>query len=255
MPDKENEWKNVADRFQELWNFPYCLGAIDGKHINFMAPRSSGSYYYNYKGHHSIVLLAVCDVEYRLLYVDVGVNGRISDGGVFRESTLKAAIDCNALNFPSDKCLFGQEQPVPYIFVADDAFPLNKRILKPYCSRGLTREKRIFNYRLSRARRVVENCFGILANRFRILLTCINLNPAKVEKIVLACCVLHNYLILKDRVNYIEIENVNYEKMGGLNVNQGANRCSELAVQVRDRYCHYFSNAGAVEWQDERCFV
>ncbi len=68
----------------------------------------------------------------------------------------------------------------------------------PYSQVGLTQEKRIFNYRLSRARRVVENAFGILANRFRVFLSPIRLSPEKVETIVLACCTLHNYLRSKN---------------------------------------------------------
>ena len=66
--------------------------------------------------------------------------------------------------------------------------------MKPYASRNQTKEQRIFNYRLSRACRTVENAFGILANRFRVFLSPIALEPAKVEKVVLASCVLHNYL-------------------------------------------------------------
>ena len=80
------------------------------------------------------------------------------------------------------------------MIVADDAFPLKEYILKPYSQVGLTREKRIFNYRLSCARRIVENGFGILANRFRIFMTPIALAPEKVETIVMACCSLHKIL-------------------------------------------------------------
>jgi hypothetical protein len=32
VPNKE-QWKSIADRYQELWNIPNCLGSIDGKHI------------------------------------------------------------------------------------------------------------------------------------------------------------------------------------------------------------------------------
>ena len=54
--------------------------------------------------------------------------------------------------------------------------------------------KRLFHYRLSRARRAVENGFGILDSRFRIFHTKISLQPANATKIVLCCCVLHNML-------------------------------------------------------------
>ena len=67
-------------------------------------------------------------------------------------------------------------------------------MLKPYSQNGFTPERRIFNYRLSRARRVVENAFGILANRFLVFMTPINLAPEKVEITTLACCILYNFL-------------------------------------------------------------
>ena len=78
--------------------------------------------------------------------------------------------------------------------VADEAFPLRETTLKPYPHRSLDVDKRIFNYRLSRASRVVKNSFGILANRFCIFLTQITIPPATVEKIVLAACSLHKLL-------------------------------------------------------------
>ncbi|VEN36077.1 unnamed protein product [Callosobruchus maculatus] len=102
LPTSAQEWKRVADEFNVKWDFPICLGALDGKHIDFEAPKSAGSFYYNYKGRNSIVLLGLTDANYKFLYVDVGVNGRVSDGGVFRESSLKKGIDRKILNFPED---------------------------------------------------------------------------------------------------------------------------------------------------------
>lgn len=81
-----------------------------------------------------------------------------------------------------------------FVFAAYDAFVLSEHIMKPFPMRNLTRHQRIFNYKLSQARRVVENAFGILANLFRIFLTTINLALYKIDSLVLCCYVLHNYL-------------------------------------------------------------
>lgn len=78
---------------------------LDGKHIAFRAKKEEGSFYFNYKGFHSIVLLALVDAEYNFVYVDVGCNGRVSDGGVYGNSLLHSAVEQNSLNFPIDDIL------------------------------------------------------------------------------------------------------------------------------------------------------
>ena len=74
------------------WNFLNCIGEMDGKYVQLQCPFNSGSYHFNYKSSFSIVLLAVVDADYKFLYVDVGCNGRISDDGVFRNSSLSNAL-------------------------------------------------------------------------------------------------------------------------------------------------------------------
>lgn len=80
----------------------------------------------------------------------------------------------------------------PFVIVADDAFAFEENIMKPYSARNLTASQRIFNYRLSRARRCIENVFGIMSARFRVLRAPINLDAAKTRKVTLGCCALHN---------------------------------------------------------------
>ena len=171
-----------------------CLGAMDGKHVEIVPPPGSGSQFYNYKGDFSIVLLALVDADLKFRFVDVGTNGRISDGGVWSKSALKSAIEVNTLNIPDAQQLPGTNVLVPYVVVADDAFPLSEHIMKPFSGKYLRHSQRIFNYRLSRARRVVENAFGILAARFRIFKSPTSTKVENVKKIALATCVLRNYL-------------------------------------------------------------
>ncbi|KAK9711426.1 DDE superfamily endonuclease [Popillia japonica] len=75
--------------------------------------------------------------------------------------------------------------------------------MKPWGQKS-TKEEKIFNYRLSRARRIVENAFGILTNRFQVLQKDINLEVSKVQDVALACCVLHNYIKHKDGKTYLK---------------------------------------------------
>lgn len=121
-----------AKRFNDLWNFPNCIGALDGKHIVMEAPANSGSLYYNYKGTNSIVLMALADANYKFTYIDVGCNGRISDGGVYNHCDLSKALEEGTLNIPNATPLPNRDTPVPYVIVADDAFALKPYLLKPY---------------------------------------------------------------------------------------------------------------------------
>ncbi|XP_018360612.1 PREDICTED: uncharacterized protein LOC108759604 [Trachymyrmex cornetzi] len=206
FPSKPEEWEIVAHKFGTMWQFPQCIDAIDGKHILFCPPRSEGSKYRNYKGKDSIILFALVDVEYKFIFVDVGKNGRTHDSAVFRESLLGIKLKENTLNLPQPKTLLNFNFQMPYVIVGDDAFSLHTNLMKPYPDRGLTENRRIFNYRLSRARRTVENAFGILANRFRVLLNHIPLSVEKVEIITYACVLLHNFLLSKNVQRYIPSE-------------------------------------------------
>lgn len=146
--------------------------------------------------------MAICDGDYKFIYVDVGCNGRISDGGVFRKSSFADALENGALHLPDPQPLSGRNMPIPYTIVADDAFALKENLMKPFAVRNLSASQRIFNYRLSRARRCIENAFGILSSRFRVFRSPISLDAARTRKITLACCCLHNFLLTNNGSAY-----------------------------------------------------
>ena len=165
-PTTAEEWTQVAQDFSDKWNFYHCCGGIDGKHVRIQAPPNSGSRYYNYKGFYSIIMLALVDANYKFMYVDVGSYGADSDAGIFRESGLYHALDQKKPGLPPSSHLPDGDFDVPYFLVGDDVFSLRSWIMKPHSKKTMTAAERIFNYRLSRARRIVENAFGILANRY-----------------------------------------------------------------------------------------
>ncbi|XP_063231370.1 uncharacterized protein LOC134535920 [Bacillus rossius redtenbacheri] len=258
-PDTPAEWEVVSNGYHSMWQLPHCIGALDGKHINFRPPRNMGSFFRNYKGHDSIVLLALVDAEYKFLYVNVGVNGRMNDAGVFRESDLSEALLGGTLNLPKSRPLPGRDLPMPFVIVADDAFPLTQNIMKPYPDKNLCQAKRIFNYRLCRGRRVVENAFGMMSNKFRILLSTLQLPVKKVELLTAVCCILHNFILLRKNVHYLkscvaedtaEIDDF-LPVLQGLS-QQGGNHHSRGAAAVRNEFSEYFSGVGSVPWQDSK---
>ena len=99
----EHDWLKVAQEFEDRWNFPNALGAIDGKHVVMQAPARSGSSFFNYKKTHSIVLMAICNARYQFTVVDVEDTGRQSDGSVCANSNLGYAIENKQLKLPGEK--------------------------------------------------------------------------------------------------------------------------------------------------------
>ncbi|XP_066983814.1 uncharacterized protein [Macrobrachium rosenbergii] len=200
VPQTPEAWKQVARWFEEWWNFPHVIGAIDGKHIRLRNPPFGRTHYYNYKKFFSMILLAIVDASYKFLYVDVGAIGSESDGGVFAQTRLCEMLAKQEANLPQPEFLPDaiNGAPVDYFLLGDDAFPLRNYFMKPYPKRGLSKEERIYNYRLSRAGRTVENAFGILASKFRVLHTSMCIKPDCAESVVLAACVLHNLIIKRN---------------------------------------------------------
>ncbi len=127
---------------------------------------NGGSYYFNYKNFHTIVLMALVDGDYKFTWVEVDANGTSSDAQIFEDCGLKQAIDQHVIGFPPPDHLPDDDRDTPYFFVGDDAFLLCTYMMKPYGRLGLEVPERIYNYRTSQWRRVCQNAFGILANRY-----------------------------------------------------------------------------------------
>lgn len=249
----QDTWKKVAHDFWEKWNFPNCLGDLDGKHIHIHAPPRSGSMYFNYKKTFSVVLLALVDVDYRFRYIQVGDYGRTSDGGVYAASDLGRGMANQTLDVPPSASLPGaaELEDVPHVIVADAAFPLKTYLMRPYPGQHLTHKKRIFNYRLSRARMVVENAFGILSARWRILLRRINLHPNKVDTLVAAACILHNFLLSPAENVRLLDEAMQRGRVMGRVANFGGNRAAREAFNVRETFTTFFTSpVGVIPWQE-----
>lgn len=109
IPTTLERWLEVATQFEETWNFPHCLGALDGKHVILQAPINTGSEFFNYKSTFNVVLFALVDANYNFLYVNAGGQGRISDGGIFKNCSLYKKVVRNDLNFPKPEAIDGRQ--------------------------------------------------------------------------------------------------------------------------------------------------
>jgi len=255
MPSPTEEiFQEIAKDFNIRWNFPNCVGSIDGKHIRIKCPPNSGSQYFNYKHYHSIVLQAVVDANLKFVTVDVGAYGKQSDGGVFRYSALYQSLESRSLKLPEDRVLPNSELTLPYVFVGDEAYPLTTYLMKPYSRRTLDRSKAIFNYRLSRARLVVECAFEICASKWRILDKAIETKADTALETVKCIALLHNIII-----DVEGLHDLSSNDFGSLDANDGNqlrksrihNSVTASAKQTRDLFCKYFNSpAGSVPWQE-----
>lgn len=137
---------------------------------------------------------------------------------------------------------------IVYVFLGDDAFGLSKNIMCPYVGKQLPHVKKIFNYRLARGRRYIECTFGIMANKWRVIHRPLNVNIDFAESIVLACCVLHNYVRRKD--GFREEETYYQAPFESVDGTGQAPRASNYARTVRDKFAQYFVTDGKLPWQN-----
>jgi len=209
--------------------------------------------------------MAIVNANYEFILVDIGEAGRQSDGGVFSHSNLGIAFEQKLLKIPKPRALPGSSKKFPFVLVGDEAFPLKDYLVKPYSRDSLQIKEKIANYRISRARRQVENVFGICASRFRIFRRPIIANVETVISVTKAVVAIHNYLMAGRRFG----ENQDYywdqhsdervatdaiEVKGGLLplMRAGSNNYSKSAKEIRDDFRDYFcSEEGSVPWQWE----
>ncbi|KAL9871396.1 uncharacterized protein ACN427_014436 isoform 1-T2 [Glossina fuscipes fuscipes] len=256
LPNKSG-WERIAVDFETIWNLPHCVGAIDVKHISIVRPANSGSQYYKNKGTCSIVLLAVCGANYIFTAVDVGACGPQGDHGIMCHSEFVKRLVQNQLELPEATIITGTNIEFPYYFIGDSAFPLRNNLIKPYPGILLPKDKETFNKRLSRGRKTIENALGVLASRWRVLLSPIHMKPENAASVVKATVVLHNFVKMHDE-SYCPREYVDSEENGELKSGLwrkntaplrkasklSGNNASRSAFHIRDILKNYLSQNG-----------
>lgn len=192
--------------------------------------------------------------------VDIGAEGRQSDGGVLRNSDMGRCFEEGTLKLPNAKPIEINGPALPYVLLADEAFPLTKYMMRPYPrSTKLDLRKKVFNYRLSRARRVVESAFEILAARRRIYRRPITASIANAKKIVQATVALHNFIIINEekllsKNTYLHVtpEDCTMISQGLSSLPVYKGRPINSGIEVRNAYSKFFMGTGALSFQWEK---
>lgn len=167
----------------------------------------------------------------KFLDVFIGCPGRCHDASVWQRSPLRRAIVSGELTIPPN-----------HHFIGDAAYPLETFLMVPYRDNGfLTRQQSKFNTILSSNRVFVEQAFGILKQKFRIL-KFIGVQLAHIPKIiVLACMILHNLIIINEGKHNYDSAELAEEDPEPTEVNIPTLGRDE-AVQKRDALAALFSS-------------
>lgn len=179
----------------------------------------------------------------RFLYINIGAPGRCNDSQIYNASRLKTVLENNDVLKANAKEIGGVQMPV--CILGDSAFRFSTSLMKPYpFSTALSEQQKLFNYRLSKCRRVVENAFGHLKARFRRIGKGIDNRVGNAPKIVQACCVLHNFLNERnDHVNQQWLDNIKDSARNLVSPTYSTTFGDNepTAETIRQTLCSYFS--------------
>lgn len=173
------------------------------------------------------------------------ITGSYSEASVFAVSDLSHKLKNNEANIPPPQQLPNSLVQTTFAFVADEIFGLSKNIMKPFAKKSqLSKEEKIFNYRLARARWTIECAFGIMNEKWEIIQKSLAFKVENCDTIITTVIGLHNFsLSRKNPIDEIEIDE---------NYPTAAERDTiALPNHIRNRFKDYFSSPhGSVPWQE-----
>lgn len=195
--------------------------------------------------------MAIVDADYCFISIDVGAYGASSDSNVFKNKKFYKKMEADQLHIPQSRKLPKDNNgtAMPFVFVGDEAFALSDHVLRPYPHKNLSPMKRIYNIRLTTARRKVECAFGIYANKWRIFHRPLDVNSDFCDIIIKSCCALHNFVRKKHGIRF---EDTLYSSSLE-DIPITGTRGNTRGVAVREYFTKYFiSDQGSVSWQYDK---
>lgn len=176
FPTRQDEIMEARNLWQEIFNFPCAIGAIDCTHILINKPRRHGDEYINRKGLASINVQATCNAKELFTSINANWPGSVHDSRIFRNCTLNAVLS----RYRGQAILLG-----------DKGYGIAPWLLTPYRN-AVTPAQIHYNRLHAQNRVIIERCFGQLKKRFPILMNTVRLKLNNIPKIIVCCAVLHN---------------------------------------------------------------
>ncbi|XP_051202014.1 protein ALP1-like [Lolium perenne] len=198
-------------KYNYRW-FPYfrdCIGAIDGTDVTAMVPRSISAAFRGRKHYTSQNVLAAVDFDMRFIYVLAGWEGSAYDASILADSLSRP----DGLRIPEGK-----------FYLGDAGYACRPEILPPFrkiryhlnefsAKHRPLNARELFNLRHSSHRVTIERAFAVLKNMVKVL----DQKPFHTfdtqVNLVLACCILHNWILgwgeddfFKEGVTFDEVE-------------------------------------------------
>lgn len=182
------------------------------------------------------------DHQGRFIDINIGWPGRVHDARVFANSSLFQKGQSKTLLPDWKETISGRN--IPLVLLGDPAYPLLQWLMKAFPDNGrLSQQQKHFNYRLSRARVVVEHSYGRLKGRWRCLLKRLDIATCDVPQVIAACCVLHNVCeIHGDAFNEQWMEGVRRQESVCASASSASILPEESAVDIRKAFTEYFSH-------------
>lgn len=195
FPRSRQEFSRAIALFEDVSKIPQAMGAIDGTHIEIIAPPGRGKFdYFDREHRYSVTLQAVVGDNLEFLDTAVGFPGSMHDARVLQQSELFKSAE-NGDIFTDPHVIINGTRVGP-LLLGDGAYPLLPWLIKPFpLNVNLTASQRRFNRELSSARATVERAFGILKARWRILLKRLDCRFTNISEIIIVCCILHNFCL------------------------------------------------------------
>lgn len=233
LQEKYLFWPSRAERQQlaeeTMHEMPGCIMYVDGTEINLAErPVTDPDSYLSRKQRYSLKAQVICDWKLRIRHLVLGYPGSVHDSRIFNNCPLSLMP---TVFFSGDEYILG-----------DSAYKLSTTVITPYrvnsTSEGSASSRNTFNKELGKYRVRIENCIGLLKERFYSLKE-LKIRIKEKEDIefacnwILVCGILHNIIQnIGDESDFIEVPEIekNISKQAE-DIYKGAVPCKDAAMK------------------------